>query len=98
MAESKRKKPGDARQSVGRVGEHLAANALEERGYRILERNFRCQYGEIDLVAGLASLASWKRFASINMQLRHHKFRLTTIEHFTYSMGGFRSWQIFWIR
>jgi putative endonuclease len=51
VAESKRKKPGDARQSVGRVGERLAANTLEERGYRILEQNFRCQYGEIDLVA-----------------------------------------------
>jgi len=51
VAESKRKKPGNARQSVGRVGERLAANDLEERGYRILERNFRCQYGEIDLVA-----------------------------------------------
>lgn len=42
---------GEARQSVGRIGERLAANALEERGYRILERNFRCQAGEIDLVA-----------------------------------------------
>lgn len=42
---------GDARQCIGRVGERLAANMLEERGYRILERNFRCRYGEIDLVA-----------------------------------------------
>lgn len=42
---------GDVRQSVGRVGERLAANALEERGYRILARNFRCQLGEIDLIA-----------------------------------------------
>jgi putative endonuclease len=29
----------------------LAAQALTSRGYRILERNFRCSYGEIDLVA-----------------------------------------------
>jgi putative endonuclease len=51
VAEKAQKKVSDARQSVGRVGERLAANALEERGYRILERNFRCQSGEIDLVA-----------------------------------------------
>lgn len=51
MAESREKKGSSARQSLGRVGERLAANALEERGYCILERNFRCQYGEIDLVA-----------------------------------------------
>ncbi|MGH2510185.1 MAG: YraN family protein [Ktedonobacteraceae bacterium] len=51
MVTKGQKKVGDVRQSVGRVGERLAANALEERGYCILERNFRCQYGEIDLVA-----------------------------------------------
>jgi len=39
------------RQRLGRTGEHLAAEALMSRGYRILERNFRCSYGEIDLVA-----------------------------------------------
>ena len=36
---------------LGRLGERLAAASLEERGYHILERNFRCRFGEIDLVA-----------------------------------------------
>jgi putative endonuclease len=40
-----------ARQGLGRTGERLAAEALMSRGYRILERNFRCRHGEIDLVA-----------------------------------------------
>jgi putative endonuclease len=40
-----------ARQGLGRTGERLAAEALISQGYRILERNFRCRYGEIDLVA-----------------------------------------------
>src|SRR2546426_11439969 len=40
-----------ARQGLGRTGERLAAEVLTNRGYRILERNFRCGYGEIDLVA-----------------------------------------------
>jgi putative endonuclease len=40
-----------ARQGLGRTGERLAAEALISRGYRILERNFRCRYGEIDLIA-----------------------------------------------
>ena len=39
------------RQNVGRLGERLAARALSERGYRILEYNYRCRLGEIDLVA-----------------------------------------------
>lgn len=29
----------------------MAARRLEELGYRILERNFRCPAGEVDLVA-----------------------------------------------
>ncbi|GER89394.1 UPF0102 protein [Dictyobacter vulcani] len=40
-----------ARQGLGRTGERLAALQLEQSGYTILERNFRCRYGEIDLVA-----------------------------------------------
>ncbi len=40
-----------ARQGLGKTGERLAAETLIGRGYRILERNFRCSYGEIDLVA-----------------------------------------------
>ena len=40
-----------ARQGLGRTGERLAAEALMSKGYRILERNFRCRQGEIDLVA-----------------------------------------------
>ncbi len=39
------------RQALGRTGEDLAAARLESLGYRILERNFRCPLGEIDLVA-----------------------------------------------
>ncbi len=40
-----------ARQGLGRTGERLAADALIKKGYHILERNFRCRLGEIDLVA-----------------------------------------------
>ena len=40
-----------ARQGLGRTGERLAAEHLQARGYCILTRNFRCSYGEIDLIA-----------------------------------------------
>jgi putative endonuclease len=47
-----RVKPKQAvRQSLGRLGERMAGEALWAQGYYILERNFRCRYGEIDLVA-----------------------------------------------
>lgn len=41
----------DERRALGIRGEALAARYLEKRGFRILERNVRCRFGEIDLVA-----------------------------------------------
>lgn len=35
---------------LGRRGEDLALQYLEARGLRLLERNYRCRGGEIDLV------------------------------------------------
>ena len=37
--------------STGKRGEELAAAYLVEAGYRIIERNYRCLFGEIDIVA-----------------------------------------------
>ena len=39
------------RRAVGAAYEAAAAAYLEKLGYRILERNFRCARGEIDLIA-----------------------------------------------
>ena len=38
-------------QSLGAFGEERAARFLRRRGYRIVERNFRCRQGEIDVIA-----------------------------------------------
>ena len=35
----------------GDAAEDLVADFLERRGLKILERNYRCRFGEIDLVA-----------------------------------------------
>ncbi len=36
---------------LGRHGEQLAAEYLLQAGFRVLERNYRCSEGEIDIVA-----------------------------------------------
>jgi len=39
------------RRDTGILGEKLARGFLKKRGYRILETNYRCPQGEIDIVA-----------------------------------------------
>ncbi|MBU3142098.1 YraN family protein [Clostridium sp. CF012] len=36
---------------IGTLGEDISENYLKSLGYRILEKNFRCKCGEIDLIA-----------------------------------------------
>ncbi len=39
------------RQDTGTLGEKMAAGFLKERGYHILQTNYRCPEGEVDIVA-----------------------------------------------
>ena len=39
------------RRQLGQRGEQLAADYLQQQGYRLTERNYRCRLGEIDLIA-----------------------------------------------
>lgn len=41
----------DHRQKTGKVGERVAQSYLRSRGYRIVETNFRCPEGELDIIA-----------------------------------------------
>ena len=43
--------PQSTPQRIGRVGEELARHHLEAGGYRVVASNYRCRWGEIDLVA-----------------------------------------------
>ena len=41
----------DRNQQLGALGERLAGDHLVRRGFRIVERNFRTRFGELDIVA-----------------------------------------------
>lgn len=44
----------DPRRGLGALGERLAGEQLERDGYVIIDRNFRCGVGELDIVAANA--------------------------------------------
>lgn len=39
------------KQEIGKLGEDLATKYLEQQGYKVIERNFECRQGEIDIIA-----------------------------------------------
>jgi putative endonuclease len=43
--------PVRAKDALGRIGEDLAARHLEDEGLVVLERNWRCDIGEVDIMA-----------------------------------------------
>ena len=43
--------PGRGRVRLGRYGEDLAARYLRDLGMEVIERNWRCELGEVDVVA-----------------------------------------------
>jgi putative endonuclease len=49
----------DRRRALGELGERLAAQHLQAKGYRIRERNFRTREGEIDIIAETEGLLAF---------------------------------------
>jgi len=40
-----------SKKEIGTEGEDMAVKALKRKGYKIIEKNFRSRFGEIDIVA-----------------------------------------------
>ena len=36
---------------LGKTGEQISAEYLTKKGYKIIEKNFKCYFGEIDIIA-----------------------------------------------
>lgn len=44
---------------LGRFGERMAVQYLEDNGYTIVQQNYRCRAGEIDIIAGKQNILSF---------------------------------------
>lgn len=61
--------PRGSRAALAKAGEDAAARHLERAGYRLLERNYRCRAGELDLVA-----LDGETVVFVEVKLRHAPF------------------------
>ena len=52
----------------GKLAEALSADYLQRHGLRLLERNYRCRLGEIDLI-----LADGPALVFVEVRLRHNR-------------------------
>lgn len=60
------KLPPLKKKQTGKTGESFAATFLQQKGYRIIARNFRSRFGEIDLIATHSN-----RLIFIEVKARH---------------------------
>ena len=42
--------------SIGKKGEEIAVKYLQDKGFEIIEQNWHCQWGEIDIIAKTQSV------------------------------------------
>ena len=83
------------RHEIGKLGEDLACKYLQNKGYKILERNFEVRQGEIDIIAldkselvfievkTRSNLSYGKPAEAVNEIKQKHLIK--TIEYYIYS-------------
>lgn len=86
---------------VGVMGEKIAKEYLEQEGYTILETNFYCRFGEIDIIAKLNNEISFievktrKQIVygfpaeSVNKSKRNHIYKSAGFYTYLYNLYNF---------
>lgn len=86
---------------VGVMGEKIAKEYLEQEGYTILETNFYCRFGEIDIIAKLNNEISFIEVKtrkqiiygfpaeSVNKNKRNHIYKSAGFYTYLYNLYNF---------
>ena len=59
----------NARKAVGEIGEDIACQFLERKGFKILERNYRKPWGEIDIIAEKAGVVRFVEVKAVSHEI-----------------------------
>lgn len=65
-------------QWLGRYGEDRACEYLERIGYQLLERNYRCREGELDIIAQEGNTLVFVEVKTRSSQVTGHPFEAIT--------------------
>lgn len=66
------------KQLVGMMGEEIACKFLKSKGYSIIERNYVCKYGELDIVA-----ITSRKLVIVEVKTRRNNLNLYACESVT---------------
>ena len=58
----------NVRKRVGKIGEDIACQFLERKGFKILERNYRKPWGEIDIIAERAGIVRFLEVKAVSRE------------------------------
>src|SRR3990167_888617 len=56
------------RKEVGRLGEEIAAQFLERKGFKVVARNYRKPWGEIDIIAEKAGTVRFVEVKAVSRE------------------------------
>ena len=69
---------------IAKIGEELAAEYLRKKGYKIIDRNFRKGYGEVDIVAIEDPNSSEKTLVFVEVKTRTSNLYGSPLEAINY--------------
>lgn len=66
------------RKTTGQLGEQYAARRLEQTGWKIADRNFRCAYGEVDIIAQYEDVLAFIEVKTRKEDCLYHPYEAVT--------------------
>ena len=57
-----------SRKEIGKLGEDIATQFLEQKGFKILERNYLRSWGEIDIIAERANIVRFVEVKALSYE------------------------------
>ena len=61
------------RKEVGRIGEEIACQFLERRGFKVVSRNYRKPWGEIDIIAEKGNIVRFIEVKAVSRESAYYR-------------------------